>query len=104
VSKFGRLRKTIKAASAKPAVERLVAVGLIRDGVTHGADRGFKEHWRLRGALGDEDPYEKKATDEYGFITSTGRFVDRGEAQIIGEEAGQCQPMRRELLSSDIDW
>lgn len=82
--------------------ERLVAAALVRDGVTQ--SRGFKEHWRIRAALGDADPYQKNPADEYGFLTSTGRFVDRGEAMRIGSEAGQCQRMERELLSSDIDW
>ena len=82
--------------------ERLVAAALIRDGVTE--SRGFKEHWRIRAALGDADPYQKDPADEYGFMTSAGRFVDREEAKMVGDASGQCQPMHRELLSSDIDW
>lgn len=84
--------------------EKLVAVGLIRDGETHGAKQGFKEHWKLRAALGDENPHQQKLTDTYGFITSDGRFVSRAEAMQIGARAGQCQVMRRDLLSPDIRW
>lgn len=82
--------------------EKLTAAALIRDGVTE--SRGFKEHWRIRAALGDPDPYQKNPADDYGFLTSTGRFVSRAEAMKIGAAAGQCQLMGRELLSSDINW
>lgn len=82
--------------------EKLIAAALMRDGAV--VSQGFKEHWRIRAALGDANPYEKNPADEYGFLTSTGRFVDRREAMEIGAEAGQCQIMGRELLSSDIDW
>lgn len=82
--------------------ESLTAAALIRDGVTE--SRGFKEHWLIRAALGDADPYQKNPADTYGFLTSTGRFVTRHEAMIIGAAAGQCQKMGRELLSSDINW
>lgn len=98
-------RKGVTPSKPKPVGatgERLVAAALIRDGVTE--SRGFKEHWRIRAALGDADPYQKSPADEYGFLTSTGRFVDRGEAMEVGYIAGQCQMMGRELLSSDVNW
>lgn len=83
------------------AQERLVSCALIRDGETHSL--GFKEHWRIRAALGDKDPTEKRPTDYLGFLTTTGRFVGRHEARRIGAAAGQCSPSSRELLSSDVD-
>jgi hypothetical protein len=84
-------------------IERLISCALIRDGEVH--SRGFKEHWSIRAALGDADPYQKQPTDEYGFLTSEGRFVDREEGKIVAEGAGQVSPgMRRELLSSDVNW
>lgn len=82
-------------------IEHLVACALIRDGVTHSG--GCKEHWRIRAALGDADPYKSNPADTYGFLTNTGRFVDRYEARKIGAEAGQCQLAARELLSSEVD-
>ena len=81
--------------------ERLTACALIRDGETH--SRGFKEHWKIRAALGDADPHTKRPTDEMGFLTSTGRFVNRHQARAIGAAAGQCSASQRELLSSDVD-
>lgn len=84
------------------APERLTASALIRDGEIH--SRGFKEHWQIRAALGDADPYRKSPADQYGFMTSEGRFVTRSEAMAIGEKSGQCVRMGRELLSSDVNW
>lgn len=81
--------------------EHLVSCALIRDGEMH--SRGFKEHWRIRAALGDENPSDKNPADTLGFLTNTGRFVDRQEARAIAAEAGQCQFSTRELLSSDVD-
>jgi hypothetical protein len=84
-------------------VERLTAAALIRDGVTE--SRGFKAHWEIRAALGDANPASRNHADKEGFLTSSGRFVDRDEAKIVAEEAGQIRPgMIRELLSSDINW
>jgi hypothetical protein len=82
--------------------EKLVSVAIKRNGEIHSG--GFKEHWRVRAALGDADPYAKNRTDENGFLTSEGRFVGRWEAGDIALQAGQIsRPMGRELLSADID-
>lgn len=89
----------------KPKVyngERLTAAAIVRDGVT--LSGGERSHAAIRCTLGDEDPYTSNPADEEGFLTSTGRFVTRKEAMQIGADAGQCQIMRRELLSSDINW
>jgi len=83
------------------SLEYLTACALIRGGETH--SNGFKEHWRIRAALGDAEPTRANPSDEMGFLTSMGRFVDRREARMIGAEAGQCSPSSRELLSSDVD-
>lgn len=84
-------------------IERLVSAALKRDGVVEA--RGFKSHWQLRAALGDAEPNKRNWDDEEGFLTSTGRFVDRDEAKIVGGLSGQCMPMAgRDLLSSDINW
>lgn len=82
--------------------ERLKAVAIKRYGVVH--ERGFRSHYQLRQALGDTNPQARNLGDEEGFVTSTGRFVDRDEAMTIGAAAGQCNITTRELLSSDIDW
>ena len=86
--------------------ERLVAAAIVRDGLIH--SKGFKQHWRIRNALGDENPTYSKATDQEGFLTSTGRFVSRYDAVAIGIESGQVSPSwqvgGRSLLWTDISW
>jgi hypothetical protein len=43
-----------------------------------------------------------------GFMTSTGRFVDRDEAKEVAIASGQVHErwkgVSRDLLSSDVDW
>lgn len=82
--------------------EHLVAAAIIRDGVVE--SRGFKTHSHIRAALGDNDPYSKRRGDDEGFLTNTGRFVNRHEARVIGSAVGQCGRSPRELLSADILW
>lgn len=87
-----------------PVQERLVAAALVRDGRTHSG--GFKSHWEIRAALGDEDPTRRRPADLEGFLTSTGRFVDRDQAKHVGILSGQLshhwKGVSRELLSSDV--
>lgn len=97
---FRRNRKPGVKPTATNA-ERLVSVAIKRDGEVH--SRGFKGHAQLRAALGDDMPGMPLPGDVDGFLTSTGRFVTRAEGKEVALAAGQCQPMARELLSSDID-
>lgn len=90
-----------KLANTPTTQERLVACGIIRDGVTH--SYGFKSHGDIRRKLRDENWSNSRPGDEEGFITSEGRFVSREEANRIGAAAGQCVRMGRKFLSSDID-
>lgn len=84
--------------------EKLEAVAIMRGGVLHrfGMRGG---HWQVRLALGDDEPNRSAPGDIEGFVTTTGRFVDRAEAQDVALAAGQIRDkQRRDLLSSDIDW
>lgn len=90
-----------KQSTSSKSAERLVSVAIKRDGVVHSS--GFKGHAQLRAALGDDLPGSPLAGDVDGFMTSTGRFVTRAEGKEVAIAAGQCRPMARELLSSDID-
>lgn len=93
-------------APIKPPVERLASVAIQRGDTVE--SRGFKSHWELRAALGDENPQSPLPDDVSGFLTSTGRFVSRCEARDIGVASGQLSPswarVERDLLSSDINW
>ena len=94
------------AAQKKASAERLVSAAIQRNGELH--SNGFKEHWRIRAALGDINPTTSNLDDAEGFMTSLGRFVDRSEAREIALASGQVGPMwrdaSRKLLSSDINW
>jgi hypothetical protein len=83
--------------------ERLVAAAIKRNGETHSG--GFKSHAEVRKWLGDANPYDSNPADIEGFITNTGRFLDRAVARMLAIDAGQVSPsFNRELLSSDINW
>lgn len=84
--------------------ERLVSCVIIRDGEVR--SMGLRSHGEIRAALGDNDPYkvDRRPTDQEGFLSSTGRFLDRREAVTVAQAAGQCNGRVGELLSSDVSW
>ena len=82
--------------------ERLVAAAIQRNGVVESRD--FREHWRIRAALGDQEPSQKREGDIEGFLTSDGRFVGRYEASDIGYRSGQVDHAGIQLLSSMVNW
>ncbi len=107
MGKFSReLNRRRKEASKAADAERLAAAAIIRNGETHSG--GFKEHWRIRALLGDENPTTSNLYDTEGFMTSAGRFVTRDEAREVALECGQIdrqwRDASRKLLSSDINW
>lgn len=85
--------------------ERLKCAAIQRGGKIHD---GLRSHYELRRSLGDPNPQVSNLNDEEGFITTTGRFVDRDEARQVGLASGQLHGMweraERKLLSSDIEW
>lgn len=101
----GGLTKRLRVGSKpvpKTDVERLNCAAIERDGKIHD---GLRSHYELRQALGDTSPQTSNLNDVEGFLTSTGRFVGREEAQDVALAAGQIRALqRRPLLSSDIDW
>jgi hypothetical protein len=88
--------------------ERLRAVAIRRGDEV--IDRGFTSHYQLRQAIDPDDPSPQtsKPGDIDGFITSSGRFVNRDEARDVAIAAGQIHPSwkttARKLLSSDVNW
>ena len=96
------MRNPRKQKMAAPDVERLKCAAIQRDGKVHD---GLRSHYELRRSLGDANPQASNLKDVEGFLTSTGRFVTREEAQDVALAAGQIRSaQRRPLLSSDIDW
>jgi hypothetical protein len=91
-----------KRATKALDVERLKCAAIMRDGKVHD---GLRSHYELRRALGDPSPQTSNLNDIEGFLTTTGRFVSRNEAQDVALLAGQIRSHQgRPLLSSDIDW
>lgn len=93
-----------RAAKSEPApnIERLKCAAIVRDGKVHD---GLRSHYELRRAMGDSSPQTSNLNDIEGFLTTTGRFVTRQEAQDVAIAAGQIRSAQgRPLLSSDIDW
>lgn len=107
-NKLSRRLRHVDTAPRKPDRslngERLVSVAIRRNGNTH---HGFLEHWRIRAVLNPENPEPTRHVpgDIEGFMTSTGRFVTRREAEPVAVAAGQLSgPLGRDLLSSDLKW
>jgi hypothetical protein len=105
---IGQAIRPLVVGGPRPApLERLTVCA-----IKHGADgivsHGFSSHYSLRSSLGYEDASEFKPSDIPGFMTSRDRFVTRREAVPVGVAAGQLSEdwlrVRRELLSSDIEW
>lgn len=94
-------RRKTKMPKQRFSGEYLVSCAIKRGDTVN---KGFKAHWELRASLGDEAPEKPLAGDINGFFTSEGRFVDRDEAKLIADVAGQANVSMRELLSSDINW
>lgn len=89
-------------------IERLVSVAIARgDDVIA---KGFRSHYELRASIDPPGVDHSKHVegDVDGFLTSTGRFVERPEAKVVAIRSGQIDPSwaqtRRDLLSSDVNW
>lgn len=54
--------------------------------------------WAVRGPM----PIRVEEAAEDGFVTTTGRFVDRYEAARIAYAAGQTTEMKYKLFSEDL--
>jgi hypothetical protein len=89
--------------------ERIVAVACNHAGLTISLPAPARHCHVIRAMdiLGWYD--ESRAEIEQGFVTSTGRFVDRDEAGLIATAAGQLIPregrhpnVARHLFSEDV--
>lgn len=85
--------------------ERIVAAAIQIDGVTHSLPAPARHH-DVMYAL-DEDYWKKcMGTEESGFLTSAGRFVDREEGCRIARAAGQIKLKTgpEHILFSECMW
>ena len=86
--------------------ERIEKAALMKDGVVYSVDRPGRHNHVISLAhkkLGlSEDPMEPLREDVQGFLTNSGRFVDRKEAVEIAVKAGQIPGYKYELFSEDV--
>lgn len=83
------------------AVERIVAVAII----AHGRTYSLPSPYRHTDVILDMQSQGIYKSSEQGFLTSTGRFVDRSAAKLIARCAGQIkqpEPEGDKLYSEDI--
>lgn len=103
-----RLRSSARPAkpAPRPDVERLQSAAILRNDVLY-EPPALRSHYAVRQFINPDDasPHIGERGDIEGFITSTGRFVGRDEAQDVALAAGQIRSKQgRPLLSSDIEW
>lgn len=88
------------------SVEKIEKAALTKDGQVFSVPRPARHNHVIYFAhktLGlSEDPVEPLNEDVQGFVTSTGRFVDRAEAAKIALEAGQIPEAKDALYSEDV--
>jgi hypothetical protein len=96
------LAKRMRQKKTQQTGERLECAALLRGGVLHS---GPRSHYEIRSSLGDSNPQASNLLDVEGFLTTTGRFVTRAEAQGVAVAAGQIRERQYQPLpSSDVDW
>lgn len=76
-------------------IERIEAVAIRLAGTTWTVPRPGRHH-DVFARIAIERPELSRIGGEQGFLTSTGRFVDRAEARKIAEAAGQ-------IIASRVD-
>jgi hypothetical protein len=88
--------------------ERLAGVAIQRGAQVFSQSPMLGGHKSLRDVVRRSGKEWLTILDVEGFVTSTGRFVDRYEARSVGVASGQLHQRwskaQRELLSSDVNW
>jgi hypothetical protein len=82
-----------------------IATAAIRvEGTVYSAPRPGR-HCDVFKVMPERDVYLARLDDQ-GFVTSTGRFVDRKEAAVIARAAGQLirEPTPHYMLTSEDVW
>jgi hypothetical protein len=76
------------------------------DGVVYSVARPGRHHNVIRSMVAQGLPNEAMRLQNQGFITSSGRFVDRKEAAIVARFAGQIirEPTPPNMLTSEDVW
>jgi hypothetical protein len=80
--------------------ERIECAAVRVGGVVYQVPRPERHCDAIRLAIAAGADYVVQS--EQGFVTSTGRFVDRAEAAALAQKAGQIVGLRTRLFSEDL--
>lgn len=86
--------------------ETITAAALLYDGTIYSAPPPARHHTVIRMMADQGLPNEAMCLRNQGFVTSTGRFVDRYEGARIARAAGQIirEPTPPDMLTSEDVW
>jgi hypothetical protein len=89
--------------SSEETIER---AAIYYNGTTYSVPRPGRHHNVCHKMLAKGLPNEALSLKNQGFLTSTGRFVDRYEAARIARAAGQIvrEPTPPDMLTSEDVW
>lgn len=87
-------------------VEMIVRAAIQYNGTIYSLPAPARHHNVMTLMLNDNMPSEAMALQNQGFVTSTGRFVDRYEGCRIARAAGQLwrRPTPDDMLTSEDVW
>ena len=86
--------------------ETIDRAAIFYNGVIYAVPRPGRHHTVIAMMAGEGLPNEAMALSNQGFVTSTGRFVDRYEGARIARSAGQIirEPTPPDMLTSEDVW
>lgn len=94
---------TTEATSERETIER---AAIFYNGVIYAVPRPGRHHTVIAMMVGEGLPTEAMILKNQGFVTSTGRFVDRYEGARVARAAGQIirEPTPTDMLTSEDVW
>jgi len=86
--------------------ETIERAAIFYNGVIHSVPRPGRHHTVIHMMVAEGFPTEALSLSNQGFVTSTGRFVDRYEGARIARAAGQIvrEPTPPDMLTSEDVW
>lgn len=86
--------------------ETIDRAAICYNGVIYSVPRPGRHHTVIQRMVHDGLPTEAMRLPNQGFVTSSGRFVDRYEAARIARAAGQIvrEPTPPDMLTSEDVW
>lgn len=87
-------------------VETIERAAIFYNGTIYSVPRPGRHHTVIQMMARDNFPNEAMSLKNQGFVTSTGRFVDRYEGAKIARAAGQIirEPTPPDMLTSEDVW